>query len=485
MNVKIRKWCLLYFAICLLAFFNGQAFAEQELDALDDYLHTFIEEHRIPGASIALTNEEGIYYTKTWGITGESEEEITNETPFTIGSISKSLTGLAVMKLVDDGEIELNDPITLHLPWFTMLDDPARQITIKQALIHTSGISTYDGLALSDQEEMTVNPIKARVKQLANVQLTAFPGDKHQYSNANYLILGALIEEVTNQPFAEYMAESVFAPLGMHAAAADFNTAEKNGYLSGYQSWFGIPVKSPLKYDHGGAPYGYMTASTIDMVEFITFLQQTGHKFIREEAIELYNYPHVQTGEDRYYGLGIRVSNPDTYEEMIWHSGSTPNSRSELFFLPDTGWGGVILTNKNHFLEEASLLNLRNGIIRILNGEQPEPVNPPFQIIPVLISALNLIVFFVLTYSLVKIKKDEIKNILTWRIAGILQLLIAIALFPMLTELVGVPWHTVKAFAPDFAFFIYMFFLLLLLNSFIHIFYSIKKPLETFNLRGF
>lgn len=233
----------------------------------------------------------------------------------------------------------------------------------------------YTGLSISDKESLDFNSIKNNVKSLSNVELTALPGEKHQYSNANFLILGALIEEVTNQTYAEYMEQTVFNPLGMKNAAADYQTAYEKGYLSGYQSWFGIPQKSSVTYDNGGAPYGYIVASVEDLTQYIKFLSgKDFDDFLSDHTMEQYLTPHVRTGENRYYGLGIRISKPTSHDKMIWHSGSTPDSHAELFYIPKTDWGGVILTNKNNQLEEEGLYYLKLGIINILNGDQPVEV---------------------------------------------------------------------------------------------------------------
>ena len=292
--------------ISLLCFFSllylpiGQVSAEQEMASkLENYIESYREEYQVPGASVAIVHKGEVFYTQSWGVTGENEESVTMETPFTIGSISKSLTGLAIMKLINEKIIELDDPVQKHLPWFTLEDkQAAAKMTIKHLLTQTSGLNTYIGLSISDKEGKDFDAIKNNVKSLSNVKLTSPLGEKHQYSNANFLILGTLIEEVTNQTYAEYMEQNVFLPLGMGNAAADHDSAYGKGYLKGYQSWFGIPRKSSISYDNGGAPYGYITASAKDMIQYIQFLSQHNfNHFLSEENRNLYTTPHTQTGK--------------------------------------------------------------------------------------------------------------------------------------------------------------------------------------------
>ncbi|MDV2682778.1 serine hydrolase [Alkalihalophilus lindianensis] len=472
---KLAIWC---FSFCLMMIVSmGQVAAEEDkLHQLEQYIERFIEEQQIPGTSIAIVHEGELFYANAWGITGESEEPVTTETPFTLGSISKSLTGLGVMKLVEGGAVDLEDPIHMYLPSFDLQDQQAAsQITIKQLLTHTSGFSTYSGLAVSDKESKDAGVIKKHAQRLLNEKLSAGPGEKYQYSNANFIILGALIEEVTNQTYSEFMEKEVFTPLGMDGAAADEHTADNKGYKAGHQSWLGLPQRSHVNYDNGGAPYGYIVASTTDMVQYLSLLHSRERPdFLSEEMMNLYVSPHVQTGEDRYYGFGVRVTAPYSNEEMIWHSGSTPDSRSEIFYIPETGWGGVILTNKNHILEEDALAYLKHGIINILNGEEAVKVPTYFPLIQMIIIALLCFLTAMFIYIIVKSKSAIVRKKALWRSLGIILVFLSITIIPLLLYFVGVPWHTIKGFATDVAWLTITFSILSLVNGILLIGFSFK-----------
>lgn len=473
----LPKIILIYFSFFLFLPIN-QVSAEQDIKKkIENYIASYLEEYKVPGASVALVHNGEVFYSNSWGVTGESKEKVTTDTPFTIGSISKSLTGLAIMRLINENIIELDDPVQKHIPWFTLDDkQAAAQITIKHLLTQTSGISTYTGLMISDKESNDFNAIKSNVESLLDVKLTASVGEKHQYSNANFLILGALIEEVTNQTYSEYMEQNVFLPLDMKKAAADYDSAYNKGYLSGYQSWFGIPQKSMVVYDNGGAPYGYLTASVNDMVQFIKFLRgQDFNSFLNEENRNLYLNPYIETGKDRYYGLGIRISNPDSKDKMIWHSGSTPDSHAEVFYIPEIDWGGVILTNKNNVLEEDGLYYVKMGIINILNGKDPIeiPHNTPTIQIIVLVFICLLLGSFIYLLLAVRSKYNRKKGL--WRIVGVLCLALSIALIPLLTYSVGSPWHSINVFSPDLSLLIVVVVIFLVLNGFLSLKISFKK----------
>lgn len=298
-NVSIKRFAMFTCLFLLNGIMSPAKFsAEEKVTAMiDSYVEAYMEEHQVPGVSIAIVKENGDIYTKGWGVTGQSEEQVTPHTPFLLGSMSKSLTALAIMKLMEDNVVNLEDRAVDHVSWFTLKDEQASsRITIEQLLSHTSGISTYTGLQLADRGAADLHAIEQNVRELKNIGLTASPGESYQYSDANYLVLGTIIEEVSNQPFSEYMNDYIFAELEMKDAAAERNAASENGYLAGYQSWFGIPKKSSVPYDNGGAPYGYIAASAQDMARYVQFLMgDQNNSFLTKESLEQFLSPLTQS----------------------------------------------------------------------------------------------------------------------------------------------------------------------------------------------
>ncbi len=482
--MKISKYKL--FLICIvcnvlmLCIVHSKVHAQQNIRVtLDIYIEKFLKEHKIPGASVAIVHNRDVFYTKLWGVTGESEKKITSKTPFAIGSISKSLTGLAIVKLIENKKINLEDSVQQHLPWFKVKDNQSSSnITIQHLLTHSSGMSTYEGLALSDKQSKTTTAIKENVMKLSNVTLTAPPGQKYQYSNANYLVLGALIEEVSKETYSTYMEKQIFQPLRMNGAAANSEDSYKKGYLTGYQSWFGIPRKSTVSYDNGGTPYGYITANLEDMIQFIKFLNHQEHtQFLSKDSMDLYLSPLYKIDSAKYYGFGLRTTNINGNEKMVWHSGSTPDSHAEIFILNETGWGVVILTNKNHVLEEASLPEFKKGIINILNGEEPVDIPNNIPIVQIVMSILIFALFITAIMLIIKYKRKKICKKTTWIFLGSLFLILSITLIPLLIYSTNSPWQTIKMFSADVALLISIMVTLLNVNGLISIYIALKSEL--------
>ncbi|MGW8751397.1 serine hydrolase domain-containing protein [Bacillus wiedmannii] len=480
MKNTIYKMSLIYILcnVLMLYITDSKVYAQQNIKiALDKYIEKFIKEQNIPGASVAIVHNKDVFFTKTMGITGESEKKVTSKTPFAIGSISKSLTALAIVKLIEDKKIKLEDPVQRYLPWFQLKDSQiSSTITIQHLLTHTSGISTYEGLAISDKQSKNSTALQENVMKLSNVKLTTPPGEKYQYSNANYIILGALIEAVTNETYSSYMEKHIFQPLNMNGAAASKETAYEKGYLTGYQSWFGIPRKSVVSYDNAGAPYGYITANLEDMIQFIMFLnRQENPQFLKQENMDLYLSPLYKINSEKSYGFGLRTTNINESETMIWHSGSTPDARAEIFTLNKSGWSGVILTNKNHVLEETVLSELKKGIISILNGEEPVDIPKNIPLIQIVLLLVTLILFIISIMLIKKYKHMKSVKKLIWLFIGSLSLLLSIIFIPLLTYSTISPWRTIKIFAPDVALVTSIIVTLLAANGLISIFIALRR----------
>lgn len=464
--------------VIVLCIIHPKSYAQQDIKAtLDKYIEKFIKEQNIPGAAVAIVHNKDVFFTKTWGITGESEKKITSKTPFAIGSISKSLTALAIVKLIEDKKIKLEDSVQQHLPWFKLKDSQiSSSITIQHLLTHTSGINTYEGLLISDKQSKSSTALKENVMRLSNVKLTALPGEKYQYSNANYIVLGALIEEITNDTYSSYMEKHVFQLLNMNGASASKETAYEKGYLTGYQSWFGIPRKSVVSYDNAGAPYGYITANLEDMIQFIMFLnRQEDTQFLKKENIDLYLSPLYNINSEKSYGFGLRTTSINESETMIWHSGSTHDARAEIFTLNNSGWGGVILTNKNHVLEEPALSVLKKGIISILNEEEPVDPHKSIPFTQIVMSTVILALFISSIMLIKKYKHKKTVKKLTWLFVGTLFLLLSIIFIPLLTYCTSSPWRTIKIFAADVGLLTSIIVILLAVNGLLSIFIGIRQ----------
>ncbi|MEC0308620.1 serine hydrolase [Paenibacillus lautus] len=449
-----KKWThvvLTVLAFVLPTWGNVVKAEEVMADKVDIYMKAAMEEYQIPGLSVAILQDGDMVFTNSYGVTAEGST-VSSKTPFLLGSISKSMTALGIVQLVESGKVDLDKSIGAYLPWFAAeASSEVSSITIRQLLAQTSGYSTYTGLEYSDVGAKDASGLKENVRNLSNAMLSRTPGEQHQYSNANYMILGAVLEEVSGQSYADYMEQHVFGPLGMSTAAADEERAVRTGFEQGYQSWFGYPRVSSVPYDNSGASYGYITASIEDMTRYLQFLLEDNDMLLSREYKELFLSPLVQHRPDRAYGFGWRISETDQGETLIWHSGSTPEARAEIFFIPERGVGAVILTNKDHILEEARLFQVSKDLRGILDGQDTKP--PSAGVHPVIwgLAGTLIILLAILIWLLLRMKKRNLKLYLTLPLSLVFFAMSA-GIIPLFMRLTSSPWNSIRLFAPDIAY---------------------------------
>ncbi|MFL5755623.1 MAG: serine hydrolase domain-containing protein, partial [Chloroflexota bacterium] len=160
---------------------------------IDGYLDAQFADIGYPGASVAIVRDGRVEHVHAFGHADETGRPVTVTTPFTIGSLSKSITAMAVLRLVDGGSVELDAPVVRYVPSFATLDRASSpRITVRQLLNQTSGIAP-NALTLAS----TPTTLDGEIGRLASVAPVAAPGATFAYSNANYVVLGRVIETVT------------------------------------------------------------------------------------------------------------------------------------------------------------------------------------------------------------------------------------------------------------------------------------------------
>jgi CubicO group peptidase (beta-lactamase class C family) len=160
------------------------------------------------------------------------------DTPFVIGSVSKSFTALAILQLVERGLIALDSRVTDYIDWFTTAD-PTASITVRHLLNQTSGLSTLDGSRNAFTPETS---LEDRVRLIETYDLVSEPGSEFNYSNLNYAVLGLIVQEVSGVGYGEFVEQEIFGPLGMDNSYSDFTLAKANGLAIGTITVFGLPV---------------------------------------------------------------------------------------------------------------------------------------------------------------------------------------------------------------------------------------------------
>ncbi len=348
---RISKYLLVISYIFTIFVFNSlDVHAENDhldYESISEELEMEVERNHIPGMSVLVVSPNEVLFSKTYG----NCESI--DTSFIIGSMSKSFTALAIMKLVEQNDIDLNEPISTYIDSSLYFKDAAdgEKITVKQLLNQNSGIGTY--------------------QKLGNLKITKNYG-KFEYANANYNLLGKIVESVSGESYSDYVTKNIFEPLGMKHTSAYLGKENKGGLIEGYRNYFGIPIAGEPDYPSDDSwiqiPAGFITSSASDMGKYLQMYLNDGLDIISEESIQKMFYDYIQQDdiERDYYAMGW-VYTKYYSKPILTHSRLVENYTSKMFIIPEDNIGIVVLVNMNDYLATNNLLV---DIVKPLLGEE-------------------------------------------------------------------------------------------------------------------
>ncbi|MFW6773431.1 serine hydrolase domain-containing protein [Nocardioides sp. CPCC 205120] len=344
------------------------AAAAVDAEEVEAWVRERTEAAGVPGAAWAVVGPDDV---EVEGVLGEdgAGDPVTPATPFWWGSVAKPLTSTVLVTLAADGAVDLDAPVVAYLPDFRMQDEAASDtVTVRQLMSSTGGVPpAYD---LTDAYDAGRRPADV-LPELAGREAAAEPGERHVYSSVGYLVLTALVEEVTGQSYAEVVAERVLEPAGMTDAVTTAEAAE--AVPPGHRYVAGRAVPFTTGFDPAGAGYGYVGGDLGDAVAFAR-LQLSGSPVLSPEQRDDMVRGDVDQGEGRTYGLGWRqwdVPGGDG-ERMVWVSGASPGYFASVVVLPDLDRAIVVLQNAYGSFQEPALLTTAWGLAALFEGGEPQ-----------------------------------------------------------------------------------------------------------------
>jgi CubicO group peptidase (beta-lactamase class C family) len=365
---------------------GGGPAAAPDFAAIDDFVEAEMDAQRIPGLALGIVQDDRIVHMRGFGKADASGRAVSPQTPFIIGSLSKSVTALAVMQLVEAGKLELDAPVQRYIPWFRVADEEASaQITVRHLLNHTSGLSTKTGRSFQGSGDTSDSALEQAVRKLSTVQLTKPVGGTHQYSTINYSVAGLIVAAVSGQPYESYIQKHVFAPLRMRNSFTSKAEAEPQGLATGHHYWFGRPTAADEPYNRGLLPAGFLISSAEDMAHYLiaqlndgrfggaAILSPAGTAELQRPAI-----PAAET--DTSYGMGWFVG-PINDIPAVFHQGETFNFHANIVLLPESHQGVVVLMNAENSLDlfvRGRMGTVAEGVASLLAGQEPQ--SPPSNI---------------------------------------------------------------------------------------------------------
>jgi len=292
---------------------------------------------------------------------GPSIDPVNGDTRFPLASMSKWFTAYAVMQLVQAGRLDLDAPVSNYLKQWQLPAGPfdAQQVTIRRLLSHTGGLT--DGLGFGDylpSESVpslleTLRHPRASTDSAVVIAVGQTPGSQFEYSGGGYLMLQAMLEDVTGMPFATWMQDSVFQPIGMHRATYDYLGSLDNVSRSFETSGALAPT---FRYAAAG-PTG-LSASARDLIAFAEAQLRTeasGGAPLRSATLALMQQPHGRTFGLDIWGLGVALYAPTASGAYIYgHDGANaPAINTSMRINPDNGDAVIVLVTGHPALASA------------------------------------------------------------------------------------------------------------------------------------
>jgi CubicO group peptidase (beta-lactamase class C family) len=310
------------------------------------------------GIAIAVTRGGKLLYARGYGVADNGGTPVTPDTPFVLGSTSKSFAGLAVMQLVEAGKLDLDSPVTRYLPWFRTRDRrESDRITLRMLLAHTSGLPYLfraDG-DIDGRESGTL--IEDAVRAAVNADLVFPPGEQFLYSNIGYKTLGLIVQSVSGEPYGEYLQRHVLAPLQMNRTFTSWRKAQPQGLSTGYGYTLGVFRALDNHPSESLSPEGGVISTANDLAHYL--IAQAGEgsyegvAVISPDGNRRLHTPFAGTSEEQTkigetprsgYGMGWRIGHRGGMT-VISHSGEFPGFSSLLAVIPESQCGVAVLNN--------------------------------------------------------------------------------------------------------------------------------------------
>jgi len=312
--------------------------APTRADATDDLIAARMRERHIPGLALAVVEKGKVVKAQGYGLASvEFGVPVTPDTVFEIGSVTKQITAAAVMLLVEDGKLALNDSITKHL---TGLPASWRAITVRHLLTHTSGVKNYTGLpGFELSKRMKRDDF---IKMIASLPLNFAPGDSWSYGNTPYNLLGHIIEVVSGESYWQFVAARIFRPLGMTASGDRDPKRIIPQRASGYEWEMNALVGRD--YDLTDVFSAGAIVSTLnDLVKWDAAL--SSNKLLKESSRDaLWTPVRLNDGATRTYGLGWYIETLRGHH-VHRHNGQTAGFAASIARYVDDGVSVIVLSN--------------------------------------------------------------------------------------------------------------------------------------------
>jgi CubicO group peptidase (beta-lactamase class C family) len=378
----------------------------------------YAQKNHFPGYAFGIVVDGKLVYSGSGGYTDIAKKTpATTKSMFRIASMSKSFTAMAILKLRDEGKLNLDDPLYLYIPEIKkqQLTLDAQSITIRNLLTHSAGFpedNPWGDRQLAKTEEDLINLYKK------GISFSNDPGLNYEYSNLGFATLGFIIHKVSGIPYEEYIVKNIWQPLGVDASW-EYSTIPADQFTHGYR-WLNDDWReeTPLHDGIYGAMGGMIT-SVEAFSKYVAFHlsaypprndEETGpvkRSSVREmhqpwrfgSLVADYQFPNGRNcAVTSAYGYGLRIVKDCEGRTMVAHSGGLPGFGSNWRIMPDYGIGVILFANVTYAPTDGVDLLVLDTIVRMA-GLKPRKLPPS----PILMQRRNELVKLMPDFSAAKV----------------------------------------------------------------------------------
>jgi CubicO group peptidase (beta-lactamase class C family) len=333
---------------------SAQALPDQARNRLEAVISQAMRDQKIPGFAIGIVKDGRLVYSRGFGVmrVGNPDRPVTALTLFHMASITKPFVATAIMQLVEQGTLNLDDPVIKHLPYFVLKDSRYKEITVRQMVTHTSGmpdVTNYNW----DKPEYDDGALERYVRSLDDKTLGWAPGKEFRYSNMAFEVLGDLVAKASGKSFEDYVQENILQPVRMQSSTLLYEKADRAKLATGYTLTKGalVPV-AHYPYNRAHTPSSNLHSNVEDMAKWILVNlnrgELDGRRILKRSTYDVL-WKHAAPIPGRNWHVGISWFLAESSgEEIVMHNGGDDGFTTHLSFAPALKAGVVMMANCDH-----------------------------------------------------------------------------------------------------------------------------------------
>ncbi len=323
---------------------------------IDALVTATLAQKKIPGLALAVVEKGELSYTHAYGVRNlETQEPLQVNALFHLSSVTKLFVGPALLQLRERGQLDLDAPVVRYLPYFKLNDARVNEITVRQMMMHTSGMPDTDEYGW-ENPEYDDGALERYVRSIANESLIAAPNEKYFYSNIAYEVLGDVIAKVSRMTFEEFVAQSILRPLKMDKSTLLLTEADRNLLATPHTFYVdgkvteNVIVSSVFPYNRAHAPSSTLYSNVFDLSRFArAFLERgelDGTRILDAETVAEMWTPAFQKQSTFWPHIGLTWNiGTRQGQRFVGHSGEDVGFSTMLLLAPERGVALIYLCN--------------------------------------------------------------------------------------------------------------------------------------------